>query len=764
VEKLAEDFLDGKTLSIASVRPVYGFTTDLEITGGSPAWADVLNDREILDLYASEQRLVDPDIVHSSVEDRALDSRVIVEVQASCRPRTTPIRNRPLDLPSKEALRLAAELWERGRENNVICETQVVHQSESDGDESDDKCISSASGERSRVVRPTAAWTSSKWLETGAFVPRRKGVNEDCSKDELGASSFTLPSQRARGLLASEPARDDRNQSASSATTVFPDDANKVLPDVVVSLIGQSLISPSQADFVSGRTASADESGSTEGATSYKNYRKDGGSPSSMRRSLRSARRSDTQSSRSKSSVREQSFAAPVGAAFSHEQSLNLSDNLSKEPHSVSLQAETDPHVDQAITRRQSAPLGPAPGLIVDHTRRGSRGQYNTVVGSDSSPFAFRKRLSRRRTKEERLPIHAQVVTTPLPTPSVQIALDLVAGVAADPEQNIVPSTPNKASEHQTSTPLADQQMNRVLPTGSSEQKLKELLRDEMESAGAIFTSLEENEVSTALLPKRRVVDHDSLLATELNDAQPRAIRRDAQESQHWAGTQILLAKAQQDLFTSPDKLYFESQLKNSSQTPRPQTSSGTSKKKSARHPLLPLSQGHIPSTQALLDTWQGWSTIKKPHTASMSNRKSLMHESPSLGKAGKLPMISNKSDGGDRRRSSLRVTTLVHSSWLGSPPTSIVAKEPVVQAIGIHPAPQGEAVIPTASFVPTSFLAEAEKSTEPQQPTNDSAGTDLLLPSGRETQEASFDRSELDFTITQLAEEVLGPACSISF
>jgi hypothetical protein len=65
---------------------------------------------------------------------------------------------------------------------------------------------------------------------------------------------------------------------------------------------------------------------------------------------------------------------------------------------------------------------------------------------------------------------------------------------------------------------------------------------------------------------------------------------------------------------------------------------------------------------------------------------------------------------------------------------------------------------------VPTSFLAEAEKSTEPQQPTNDSSVTDLLLPSGRETQEASFDPSELDFAITQLAEEVLGPAYSISF
>ena len=82
-----------------------------------------------------------------------------------------------------------------------------------------------------------------------------------------------------------------------------------------------------------------------------------------------------------------------------------------------------------------------------------------------------------------------------------------------------------------------------------------------------------------------------------------------------WAGTQAMLLKAQQDLVTSPEKpdhtpaavkdqdfmtVDNESQCKPASQ-------------KSDREPLKQLSQEPIPSTQAMIGDFVGFSTVKKP-------------------------------------------------------------------------------------------------------------------------------------------------------
>jgi hypothetical protein len=416
------------------------------------------------------------------------------------------------------------------------------------------------------------------------------------------------------------------------------------------------------------------------------------------------------------------------------------------------------------LTHRKSASLAPE-STGVDQPREKSQVQYRNIVGSESSPFAFRKRLSKKGQEQEQLVGKAQVITTPLRTDSISTASSLRERNPAISGQSVIPLTPKPTSQIQATTPLADQQMNRVIQPDASERSVKERLRDEMELAGAIFTSLEENEVSTALLPTKGDVGCDQSTRIELADAQSKSIRKDTQESQLWAGTQVLLARAQQDLFTSPDKFDLESQRDNLAPASRPRTSSGTSTNKSTRHSLLPLSQGRVPSTQALLDTWQGWSTIKKPRTSSMSKRNSLLLDSPSLGKLNTPSAVLDKGKGSMRRRSGLHVSTVVQASCYDLPTNSIDATAPDVQVSDVPAASHGEIIMSTVSFVPTSFLAEAVRVRLPSpQRTSDSPGTDLSLPSGRETQDPSFNQSELDFTITQLAEEVLGTAGSISF
>jgi hypothetical protein len=746
IEKLAENFLNGSPLFIASARPTYVTPSGLEISETEPLWEDVLGDREIMERYAGEQGLVDRGIVQNGLASD-LESHVVVEVQASCRPRATPIRNRLLAQPSEEALRLAAELRDRGQERNVVCETQALQQSVSIDDSFHEQSRSSTSEQESQGLHPTAAWTSGKWLETGTFMPRRKGVDEDCSRDELGASSSNFPSSRTRPRAQNETIQVNRSRSGDSAATVSsyytPEDLSNVGGAVAVPsshLAIQDYSGPA-------KVVEARNSRNARHSTTGLSVDEENGSQPPKRRSLRNAQRRSIEA-RSESTSHSTSQENATSKIFS--------------ARSLPTAAEYD--ADKSSTHRKSMPLA-SESVAIGQPEVKVPAQYENLVGSESSPFAFRKRLSRKGQEKGQRAGTTQVVATPLRTESESTASSLHKVNKGPSGQSVIPLTPNTASHNHTTTPLTDSQINRVLRTNTSERNMKELLRDEMELAGAVFTSLEENEVSTALHPAKGNVECNQTSSAELAEVLLKSIRKETQDSQCWAGTQVLLARAQQDLFTSPDKGDLESQPDNPTPASRPRTSSGTTTKKKGRNSLLPLSQGRVPSTQALLDTWQGWSTIKKPRTSSTSKRNSLLLQSPSLGKLKNPSAVSGTGKGSTRRRSGLHVSTVVQASCYDLPTDSVDATAPDVQASEVQQAPESEIITSTVSFIPTSFLAEAVRANLPKpRPTSDSPGADLSLPSGRETQDPSFDQSELDLTITQLAEEVLGTAGSISF
>jgi hypothetical protein len=746
VEKLADNFLNGSTLAITSARPTYGYVPGPEISNEGSVWEDVLSAREIMELHARERELIDHEMVQGGIVGDT-ESRVIAEVKASCRPRTTPIRNRLLAQPSEEALRLAAELWERGREKNVVCETQALQQSVSIDDSFNDQSISYASEQESQRLHPTAVWTSGKWLKTGAFMPRRKAVDEDCSRDELGVSSFALPSSRVRPQMPTESIQMDRSRSDGSAATgssyYTPEDSSNVCGTVAV----QSSDLPVQGDKEPGHLPERVRGHNLRHSIADQTSNEANESQPSKRRSLRTAQ------------CRSVEARIEPTAQLSDQQ-----DALSKSTSAQSLPTATENGTSKTLMHRKSESLA-SELVAIQQPREKPHVQYQNLVGSDVSPFAFRKRFSRAGQEHGKVGDKARVITTPLRTESISTASSLREIDPATSGPSDIPLTPGDTSQVQSATPLTDQQMNRVLRTDTSVRSVKELLRDEMELAGAIFTSLEENEVSTALLPAKGDLGCDRSIHEELADVLLKSIRKETQDTQCWAGTQVLLARAQQDLFTSPDKADPESQLDTATPTSRPRTSSGTRTKKSARNSLLPLSQGRVPSTQALLDTWQGWSTVKKPRTSFTSKRNSLLPQTPSLGKLSTPSAAFDKGKVSTRRRSGLHVSTVVQASCYDFPTNSIDAAAPDVQASAVPAAPESGVIMSTVSFVPTSFLAEAARPKSPPfYPTNDSPGADLSLPSGGEAQDPSFNQSDLDFTITQLAEEVLGTAGSMSF
>jgi hypothetical protein len=116
---------------------------------------------------------------------------------------------------------------------------------------------------------------------------------------------------------------------------------------------------------------------------------------------------------------------------------------------------------------------------------------------------------------------------------------------------------------------------------------------------------------------------------------------------QLWPGTQVLLAKAQTDLFTSPDK----PNPIESAAYPSAITTPHAAANQQTRGPLKTLSQERanvpLPSTQALIDNWQGWSSVKKPRRESDDLKRKSLILSPTV--------LRRLGSSEEARRSSLR-------------------------------------------------------------------------------------------------------------
>lgn len=577
LEVLAQKFLNGKALSIQSARSVPTPAVHLEIdTEPGSVWQDVLTDAEYLHAYVKSSSRLPPSAKRkrntvSGSAWRNAKLRMSMEAHASCKAYESSPQPARYDGPSEEAMRIAAELRHRGRmataeETQDRADTIPVSQAVTSQHPSSYDC----SGETA-ADPPTAAWTSSKWLNTGALVPRLKGVDEDCSRDELGASSIVSATQRyrrgpAKGLRAQNLAPAASHDDIDS-TSGIQNEAGHFEPRPLMS----SGVTQANHDVLNDLNVTSDPK------------------------------------RRSTASVQDNMSSGIWPTAGSD--SVRLPDkNVASTP------ACTDPQPMTADDGLRTSPKVVQADLDAKHPAVFIRKRYDVAAGHDSSPFIFRKRVSGSPVVKDSDPTSGggrallQRDTTALTEDRAQISG--VPGPDVSMDENEVTIV-----EKNIRTPLLDQHLNRRLPTDlpeSAKRSLKRLLLDELISLGAEISSMNDAH-DTEIIPPERTAEalHDSHVpSSETRLTSPGKVQT---ESQRWPGTQFLLAQAKHDLFESPCTNTTGSQRSDTRRSSAQRPNAAVRSTRSARRPLHNLSQAPLPSTQALLDGWSGWSTVKKP-------------------------------------------------------------------------------------------------------------------------------------------------------
>ena len=242
---------------------------------------------------------------------------------------------------------------------------------------------------------------------------------------------------------------------------------------------------------------------------------------------------------------------------------------------------------------------------------------------------------------------------------------------------------------------LVDEHINKRLPTspGSARRSssVKKALRSEMQLSGAEISrapddlsSSQSHEPPEETSTSRHVEGTTS--ANGHHDSH--STRRSTGQ---WPGTQVLLNRAQHDLFMSPDKLAFAHAISPDVNRLDHIDSSEMQQVQDTRAPLRQLSQEHLPGTQALMDNWSPWSTVKK----SKPGKRASFVPSPLVSKNMVSPgddsersLRSGKKQINDakQRRSSLRFATSTSET----------------------PLPQKKATVDSTLHVATSHSTEA--------------------------------------------------------
>ncbi|KAF7196580.1 hypothetical protein HII31_01950 [Pseudocercospora fuligena] len=753
IEILADDFLNGFDLQVTSARLdprslndafSYSFARPKD---AKRAIAEVENetttdsDDHLLDLWeiikahnedgepiADQSTILDD----SGILEIAYEETIAeVQAQSNCqRRRSRRLVKLALD-PSEDALRRAAEFRARKLRQSIpeIAESQPQSCPRKLVEETQSRPISTASTEEDTTSfsdcgpSPTPAWTSSKWLRTGAFQPPKKGVDEDCSKDELGLSSFSIASQQARTRAATRrnPGRDAGSQP-SFATEVggqLSTERRSSLSSVPRGT-GQEAGHPNLSAIAEGDTGPTESGGQFETAPEEAD-----GDAKPVPKDRESQLESESQK---QLFIREGILAKPRAswasmndakivqeARCTGEQSLAPIESESVPPiiresiqSSVQSKAKTKtksrptksagntPTTNDSQPRRRSNRRRTAPSEsqkaaeeiaeFPAEQRRGIRVQRfeytESAGGKNSSPFVFRKRA----TRSAKGDVTEQEATLP---PSEHTHLPSVTPRRAMQ----FPSEDSQVAKQDPHTPLVNEHLNTMLPKDTANGRrstLRSSLRNEMQALGAEISRAADDPSSQSAPSSQRQelppeeVENEENAPSQQYDVQADE-RQNVESTSHQQpmpiaelplvlpGTQAMLDQAHHDLFTSPDKTNSELYLGDKS-TPGALPNVA----KSTRRPLGALSQERMPmpSTQALINEWHGWSSVKKPREP--GKRSSLeAFQSPTVtkGKVRDSAKIASDPveslDKNARRRSSLRFSM----SFAESPAKEVATK-----------------------------------------------------------------------------------------
>lgn len=350
------------------------------------------------------------------------------------------------------------------------------------------------------------------------------------------------------------------------------------------------------------------------------------------------------------------------------------------------------PHEPATTSRRRSAPsesqnaATQVESLPVDQRRHmGAFRAYTEAEAKakgDETPFMFRKHTSKGSRADSREGTVVEVSTRQRRSMKFHSSQDgaekgtaLVVD-AGTPRLDV--SIGNDSFGKKLNLALTDEHLNALLPVEpGTASALRRSLRQECQEGDeqVEITRMEDEPPSSQVegMAEARRLSLEALdqalarsNAEEAMNAGEELTSAEPAQTQ-WPGTQALLSKAHADFFSSPVKAPNH----EAAGIPKSTTPNGDpALNNTIRKPLRTFSQepDPLPSTQAMVEAWSPWSTVKKPK----GNSARAAHTST---------VTANSVGDGSRRRSSLRFST----STTTDSPTAHLADEGTRRGSGLR-------------------------------------------------------------------------------
>jgi hypothetical protein len=692
VESLANGFLEGKPLFISSALangPELTTTVDNVLREKNLNWDELLDDYDD-ELWADGEDGWITLKKRSKARSRVKSSRsqpnslrksarhhvnervpAIAISQPPALSSTTNLGPRISTAPSNEALLRAAEL--RARKASLIAKSAIPSES-----------LVPLQGQVTKSAPPTARATSSfKQCDSSRpFNPNTPA--ETTMADELRLSRTDSPSHRTRAFtvpvesfdsgttIEEFPTQDDAEDPTSTGSTAME------LCTAVQNLDSTNRTTNEDVPTAHGRLHAP--TGNTPTAWTPINDRQvRGHTPGNF-----------TLTHDTASSAMAKCSFIPFGTS--------VLDHI-KTPKPVSAAKATPQRTNTSTWSRKSVNTPNSPRETsrqssqsrLTHSFKASKTEYIAAEKSQSgsTPFVYRKKAKTTKSKSPS-PSRFESVTpqSPEPTGNGDVTpkpSDMSAHRPTATPTDGLSFTYDPSTAPATHMTLVEEHINKKLPKDPNAARrtssVKKALRAEMRLSGADISRAPDEPLSSQ--PIEHVEGSGETNQSTQGHDTSRDSRSKRRSTGEWQGTQVLLNRAQHDLFVSPDKFDLP-QIAASPVITRNEPVNSIIPQQlhdvpSTRQPYGQPSPEHLPGTQALIDKWSPWSTARK----TKPNKRASFAPSPLAAKTPANPptkytlnsAIQQNPDTIERiqdtatkqRRSSLRFSTSTAESPLSS-------------------------------------------------------------------------------------------------
>lgn len=699
VESLANGFLEGKPLFISSALangPDLTTTVDNVLHEKDLTWNDLLEDHDD-ELWADgedgwatlkrrskarsrvESSRSQSNSVKKGMRQHANEPAPAVAIsQPTIHSSTAISRQRISTAPSNEALRRAAEL--RARTVSLVAKSAIPSEN-----------LLPLRGQVTQSAPPTARATYSfkHCSSSRPFNPNTPA--ETTMADELRLSRTDSPSHRPRAFTVPV-------ESFDSGTTIEgPSTQDDAEDPMATGSTAMELCTAEQNLARTNRTTNGDAftsrlPHSTPAGTVHTAW-----TPINDRQAQGLASGIASHMHNMTSTANEQSSFIPYGTS--------LVDSV-KTPHIVSAPKATPQRTVTSTRSRKSVNTPGSPRETspqssqsrLTHSFKMSKTDYITAAKSQSgsTPFVYRKKTKATNSR----PASPSRFESDGPQPPKPTRNGEETPKPNDPSTHLATVTPtldlsfthDQSTAPATHVTLVDEHINKKLPRDADPARrsssVKKALRAEMRLSGADLSRAPDEPFSSQ--PNEHVEEREETYLNSPSHGSGRDSRSKRRSTGEWQGTQVLLSRAQQDLFVSPNKVEL-SHIAASPVVSHAEAIDSNMRYQSrdissARQSLCQPSQEHLPGTQALIDKWSPWSTAKK---VKPSKRTSVAPSPLAARTPANLPTkqslkstIQQNADLVERiqdtttkqRRSSLRFSTSTSTGESPVPPRRVVA------------------------------------------------------------------------------------------